>query len=56
MEVSGHLHDPVVLSPEKLPPDTHWIGGWMCPTAGLDAVKKRKFLLLQGIEPSPSSM
>jgi hypothetical protein len=21
---------------------THWIGGWMCPRAGLDAVTKRK--------------
>jgi hypothetical protein len=23
-------------------PDTHWIGGWMGPTAGLDEVLKRK--------------
>jgi hypothetical protein len=23
-------------------PDTHWIGGWMGPTAGMHAVGKRK--------------
>jgi hypothetical protein len=23
-------------------PDTHWIGGWVSPKAGLDAVSKRK--------------
>jgi hypothetical protein len=32
---------------------TNWIGGWMGPRAGLDAVKKRKFLPLPGIESRP---
>jgi len=30
----------VVLA--ALPPGTHWIGGWVCPRADLDAVAKRK--------------
>jgi hypothetical protein len=25
-------------------PGTRWIGGWVCPKAGLDAVNKRKSL------------
>jgi hypothetical protein len=29
--------------PRKRVPATHWIGGWVGPTAGLDAVVKRKF-------------
>jgi hypothetical protein len=29
---------------------THWIGGWVGPRAGLDDVKKRKFLTLRGLE------
>jgi hypothetical protein len=44
----GHFRDP----------GTHWIGGWVDPRAGLDAVeKKKKLLLLLGMEPrlcSPS--
>jgi hypothetical protein len=31
-------------------PDTHWIGGWVGPTAGLDDVEKRTFLTLTGLE------
>jgi hypothetical protein len=27
MEVSGELHAPAALPPEKDPPCTHWIGG-----------------------------
>jgi len=23
-------------------PGNYWLGGWVCPTAGLDAVAKRK--------------
>jgi hypothetical protein len=30
--------------------NTHWIGGWVDPSAGLDDVKKRKFLTLLGHE------
>jgi hypothetical protein len=32
-------------------PCTHWIGGWVGPRAGLDAVEKRRVLPLRGIEP-----
>jgi hypothetical protein len=42
MEVSGQLHAPATLPPEKEPPDTQWIGGWVGPRAVLDAVFKRK--------------
>jgi hypothetical protein len=33
---------PVSLPPEKEPPRTHWIGGWVGPRAVLDAVSKKK--------------
>jgi hypothetical protein len=42
MEVSGQLHAPAALSPGKDTIGTHWIGGWVGPTALLDAVVKRK--------------
>jgi hypothetical protein len=32
---------------------TYWIGGWADPRAGLDEVKKRKFLTLPGLELRP---
>jgi hypothetical protein len=28
--------------PKETAPDTHWIGGWVGPKAGLDAKEKRK--------------
>jgi hypothetical protein len=34
---------------------THWIGGWVGPRTGLDAVEKRKALHVPGIEPWPSN-
>jgi hypothetical protein len=34
----------------KSPPFTHWIGGWVDPTAGMDDVEKRKFLTLLRLE------
>jgi hypothetical protein len=37
-EVSGQLHATVAFTP-----GTHWIGGWVDPRAGLDAVEKKKF-------------
>jgi len=37
MEVSGQLHAPTVLSPEKT--GTHWIGGWVGPGAGGEETK-----------------
>jgi hypothetical protein len=36
-------------------PGTHWIGGWICPRAGLDDVEKRIFLTLPGLEFRPLS-
>jgi len=41
MEVSGQLHAPVSLTPTERAPGAHWIGGWVGPRAGLDAVVKR---------------
>jgi hypothetical protein len=41
MEVSGQLHDPAALSPEKYP-GTHWIESWVGSRAGLNSVEKRK--------------
>jgi hypothetical protein len=31
-------------------PGTHWIGGWVGPTAGLDDMEKGQFLTLSGLE------
>jgi hypothetical protein len=45
LEVSGQLHTPAALPPGRIS-GTHWIGGWVDPIAGLDDVKKRKFLTL----------
>jgi hypothetical protein len=44
MEKSGQFHSPVALAPGERVPGTHWIGGWVGPRAGLDAVEKRKIL------------
>jgi hypothetical protein len=41
MEVSGQLHAPAALPPRKAT-GTHWIRGWVCPRAVLDAGVKRK--------------
>jgi hypothetical protein len=38
MEASGQRHAPAALPPGKEPPGTYWIGGWVGPTTGLDAV------------------
>jgi hypothetical protein len=37
--------------PRETAPGTHWIGGWVALTDGLDATEKGHFLLLLGIEP-----
>jgi hypothetical protein len=44
MEVSGQLHAPAALPPLRIATGTPWIGGWVGPRAGLDAMAKRKFL------------
>jgi hypothetical protein len=40
----GHLND------GERAPGTHWIGGWVGPRAGVEKVKKRKFLPPPGLE------
>jgi hypothetical protein len=40
MEVSGQRHAPPALPPEKGPPVTHLIGGWVGPRVGLNAVAR----------------
>jgi hypothetical protein len=47
-------YTPCPLYPGERAPDTHWIGGWVDPTAGLDDLEKRKFLTLLGLELQPS--
>jgi hypothetical protein len=55
MEVSGQLHAPAALPKGKQPPGTHWIGGWVGPRAGLDAVKKGKILPLPALHDLPTA-
>jgi hypothetical protein len=38
MEVSGHLHATAALTPEENI-SIYWIGGWLGPLAGVDAVE-----------------
>jgi hypothetical protein len=42
MEMSDQLHGPTALPPEKKDTGIHWIGGWVGPRVGLDAMAKRK--------------
>jgi hypothetical protein len=44
---------PGLFTPGESVPGTHWKGDWVDPRAGLDDVKKRKFLTLQGLELRP---
>jgi hypothetical protein len=37
---SGQLHAPAALTPGKVPPGTHWIGGWVVPRPDVDDVEK----------------
>jgi hypothetical protein len=56
MEASGQLHTPAILPQKKELLITHWIGGWVGPKAGLDAVEKKKISFpLPRIEPRPFS-
>jgi hypothetical protein len=41
------------LTLRKRAPGTHWIGGWVSPSAGLDDVEKRTFLTLPELELGP---
>jgi hypothetical protein len=40
LEVSGHIHGPAALPPQKRAAGTHWLGSWVGPRAGLDAMEK----------------
>ena len=42
MDVSGEIHAMVVLTPPEMSTSTHWMGGSMGPSAGLDALEKKK--------------
>jgi hypothetical protein len=42
MKVSSQIHAPAALLPGIESLGTHWIGGWVGPTAVQDAVMKRK--------------
>jgi hypothetical protein len=44
---------PDCFTPGERASDTHWVRGWVGPNAGLDAVEKRKFLTLPGLELRP---
>jgi hypothetical protein len=46
MEANSQRKPPATLLPGKETPDTHWIGGWVGPKAGLDAVEKRNIYFL----------
>jgi hypothetical protein len=46
---------PRCFTPEKRAPDINWIGGWVGPRVGQDAMEEIKILLLPGIEPRRSS-
>jgi hypothetical protein len=52
MGVSGQHHVQAALYPGERNPSTHWTGGWVDPTAGLDAEARRKILCLcRGLNP-----
>jgi hypothetical protein len=42
------------FTPRERAPRTNWVGGWVGPRACLDAVEKRKFLILPGLKLDPS--
>jgi hypothetical protein len=51
MEMSFQIHAPVALTPGKKP-GTYWLGGCVGLTVGVnDEVKRKKYLLLPGVEP-----
>jgi hypothetical protein len=44
MEVRGQLHAAAALPTRERAPSTHYRGGWMGPSVGVDAVEKIKVL------------
>jgi hypothetical protein len=49
MQVSGQLYAPVALSPRK-ETGIHWMGGWVEPRAGANAMERIEISSLPGIE------
>jgi hypothetical protein len=59
--VCGQLHTLAALPHGETASGTHWIGGWVGPRAGMDAVEKINFFHCRGSKPgrpasSPSQM
>jgi hypothetical protein len=44
------------FTPRERTPGTHWIGGWVCPRAGLNAVKRRIFCPCWESNPNSSAV
>jgi hypothetical protein len=49
----GQLHALAAMPLKRIAPWTHWIGGWVDHTTGLDNIEKLKFLTLSGQELRP---
>jgi hypothetical protein len=47
---SGELQAPASLPQGERAPNTHWIGGWVDPRAGLSDMERRKIMSLVGFE------
>jgi hypothetical protein len=56
MEVSGQLLAPAAFLSGERATGTHWIGGWVGPRVGLDAVEKRKIVHYRESNPGSSSL
>jgi hypothetical protein len=41
MEVSGQIHTHAAITPGKTTHGTHYIGGWVGPSVGLNVMEKR---------------
>jgi len=53
MEVIGQLHAPADLPPRERAPGNHWIGDWMDPRTGLNAVVRKKKIHTPSGNPTP---
>jgi hypothetical protein len=51
--MTGQLHAHAALPTGERAPGTHWIGGWVGPRTGLDAMQRRKILPSPGLELRP---
>jgi hypothetical protein len=56
MEVSGQLHGLATSALGKELPIIHWIGGYIGPRAGLDAVMKKNPIIAPWQKLNPSSI